>query len=171
MSREDGDWTTYTLPTGERIERKWNAFAAGFIPIEELDDKELHREQLRNKDGNFAGRGVEWVSKTLRRQIGAEIQRRYSMHFQERLRDAQDVYLDIMQDTTASAGDRLRAAAYVQERIVGKVPDKVEISAEVRPWEGLVGDIVNDMLEDEKDTKGAIPGSAGVTQEGGSNSA
>lgn len=167
MSREDGDWTTYTLPTGERIERNWAAFAAGFIPIEELDDDELHREQLRNRDGNFRGRGVEWVSKTLRRQIGAEIQRRYGMHFQARLRDAQNVYLDIMMDNTASPADRLRAAAYVQERIVGKVPDKVELSAEVKPWEGLVGDIVNDMQEDGTTGMGA----AGGAPETGGNSA
>ena len=140
----------YTLPSGEQIVRSWENVNAGLIPIEELDDEELHREKLRDKDGMFRGRGHEIVPRTLRRKIQAEIQARYVLKYQASLPDAQQVLIDIMNDDTQSAADRLRASVYLQERLVGKVPDKVEISAEIKPWEGLVGDIVHD-IEEEPD--------------------
>lgn len=142
---------TYLGVDGSSILRNWANFAAGKIPIEELDDDELHREQLKDRYGSFSGRPPVAVPRTLRKAIASEISRRAILKFQTHLPEAQQVFIDVMGDSTQAAGDRLRAATYFIERIMGKVPDKVEVSAEIKPWEGLVGEIVHDIEADTLD--------------------
>jgi hypothetical protein len=140
---------SYTTASGEVIGRTWPNFEKGLIPIEELDDQELSREQLRDRHGTFTGSPGQKVPRKLRNAIGAEIQRRYQLKYQMALSSAQDTVIDIMDDPTATAGERFRAAVYVQERVVGKMPDKVEVTAEVKPWQALVEGIVHDIEASE----------------------
>jgi hypothetical protein len=139
----------YEAADGTLIPRIWANFAAGKIPVEELDDEELHQERLKNKHGTFAGGPPKAVPRALRKAMQSEIQRRYSLKYQAVLPSMQEVFIDVALDTSADPSVRLRASQYVQERLVGKVPDKVEVSAEIKPWEGLVADIVNDMGDDD----------------------
>lgn len=139
---------SYISPTGESIPRTWPNVKSGKIPWTELDNDELSRGQLRDKNGTFSGRPPSLVP----REMVGEVRRRlvdvYNDRIQQRLLDAQAVFLDIMTDDTVNPADRLRAAAYVTERLIGKVPDKVEITAEVKPWEGMVSGVLEEGGDD-----------------------
>ena len=144
------DYAWYTLPTGERIARSWANFSAGHIPIEDLDDDELAREKLRDGEGMFRGRNTEMVPRTLRRKVQSELNRRAVLTIQEDTFSYLATLKEISQDQNASPTERMKASQYLLERIIGPTPQKVEISAEIKPWEGLVGDIMHDIESDEE---------------------
>lgn len=148
---EEWERATYTLASGEVIVRSWDNVNKGLIPVEELDDEELAREKLRDKNGKFSGRAHEIVPRAIRKRIQTELFRRLQLTIQEQSFDYIANLQDIASDTSASPTERMKASTYLLERVIGKVPEKVEVTAEVKPWEGIVTGITNDLdqLEEE----------------------
>lgn len=136
---------TFTSDDGVEHEVTWANIKKGIVPWTELDDDELGRGKLRDKNGQWRG----GQGSLLPRDMVPEITRRLKERFDDRLRaelkNAQGVFLDIMNDDSADPKDRLKAAQYMMERLIGKVPDKVEVIAEVKPWEGLIEGILTDV--------------------------
>lgn len=139
----------YVSPDGVAIPRIWHNVKNGKIPWTELDAEELSRGQLRDKNGTFSGKPPQMVPRDMVGEVRRHLVEEYNDRIQKRLLDAQSVFLDIMMDDTLNPADRLRAAAYVTERLIGKVPDKVEITAEVKPWEGMVAGILEEGGSDD----------------------
>jgi hypothetical protein len=135
---------SYISPTGDVIPRTWPNVKSGKIPWTELDNDELSRGQLRDKNGTFSGRPPNLVPREMVGEIRRRLMEVYQDRIAEKLLVLQDVFLDIATDETLSPADRLRAAQYMTERLAGKVPDKVEITAEVKPWEGMVAGVLED---------------------------
>ena len=71
-----------------------------------------------------------------------ELVRRNNSLLKDVLLKATQVHIDIMLNEDADPGLRMKAAQYLQDRLLGKAPDKMEIKAEVKPWEGLVSGIL-----------------------------
>lgn len=138
-------WLTYVSPTGEHVPRVWESFKNGKIPWTELDDAEVSKGRLKDGNGQFRGSAERNVPRSMIPEITRRLKDRYDDNLREVLLQMQQVYIDVALDDTASPADRLRASAYVQERIIGKVPDKVEVIAEVKPWEGLIDGILTDV--------------------------
>lgn len=140
------DWATYLTSEGELITRNWANVEAGLIPWSDITDDELSRGKLYDKNGQFRGGGN---SSVIPRKMVAALTRRLKERYDDKLREVllemQQVHIDVALDAGAPPGDRLRAAAYVQERLIGKVPDKVEVVAEVKPWEGLIDGILTEV--------------------------
>lgn len=145
--REVNPWLHWVAPDGTLVPRTWESVANGQLPWSELDDDEIGKGKLRDANGQF--RGANAIPRKLIPELTRRLKERYDDALRERLIEAQQVYFDVMADTSAGAADRLRAAAYVQERLIGKVPDKVEVVAEVKPWEGLIEGILADVPEDD----------------------
>lgn len=133
--------------TGEALTRNWHNFKNGKIPWSELDDEELGRGQVRDKNGGFSGKPPSLLPREMVGDIRRRLMERYNDRIAEQLLSLQSVFLDIAQDDTASPADRMKAAAYMQERLIGKIPDRVEIQAEVKPWEGMVSGILEEQPE------------------------
>jgi hypothetical protein len=57
--------------------------------------------------------------------------------FKQSFLDGIEKMADIM-GTAKDEGTQLKAATYIVERVAGKIPDKVEISADTKPWQGVV---------------------------------
>jgi hypothetical protein len=145
MADQGFDAKVWTDPqTGATHVRNWNNFRNGNIPWSELDDQELSRAQVRDKNGGFSGKPPSLVPREMIGDIRRRLLERYNQRIAEQLLDLQGVFLDIARDDTASPADRMKAAAYMQERLIGKIPDKVEIQAEVKPWEGMVAGILEE---------------------------
>jgi hypothetical protein len=114
---------------------------AGEITIQDMDDEELARAQFRAADGTFRGRPPKTVPRTFAQQISLELSRRTDSRIRER-------FLDIVDEVQRIAlsgmyeSDRLRAANMLWERTFGKVPDKVEMAVQEKPWEGMLSKVV-----------------------------
>jgi len=134
--------TQYTLPDGSVIPRKWQFVVSGDIPLEELDDVELSRMQLRDKRGSFSGAAPRLVPRDIAEAHGRELLARNDRILREVLLPATEVFVAVMLNERAKDADRMKAAEYLHTRFMGKVPDKLEVTAELKPWEGLVAEVV-----------------------------
>ncbi len=129
----------------------------GTTDLAEWDDEELLRGQRKAADGTFVGRPPKLVPKA----IHDELVRRTMSSAAEKLRsnlvDATTALTEIATDAEAADADRLRAISMIMDRVMGKTPDRVEVSAEM-PWltaitEGIVS-VDDDIFENIIETDG-----------------
>lgn len=156
MGRETGEWSSYVTPAGDVIQRNWRNFMAGTIPFEELDNEEISRMRMRDDNGIFTG-PKPIISRKQAADFRRELHRRVEEKLQEKTIRMFEVIADVADSSASTGAERTRAAQYLIERALGKVPDKVEVTAEVKPWEGTVAGILQDITEDEemKEIEGA----------------
>lgn len=142
---------------GVVVRRTMANVIAGRIPVSELDDDELAKGQLKTAEGQLVGSGPRLLPRTVSDARIREMMVRVQEQFLAVGMRATQVAVEVMEDATNSGSERLAAAKYVHERFLGKVPDKVELQAEVKPWEGLVGGILRtvDAGEDEVSVGGS----------------
>lgn len=129
-----------------RLQGRYAQLVNGVISIEDLDDEEVSRGQLRASDGSFRGRPPKLVPHDLVQAM----RREWLSRAESRLRDALlksgiGTLVALADDDTVDPGVRLRAAEKIIERTMGKVPDKVVVAAE-DPVESLFRNILADPL-------------------------
>lgn len=131
----------------ERPPDKYQALIDGRLSVDDLDDDEIIRGQLRDKNGRFSGRPPLVIPRALHQKAVEELKRRADNALLEHLGDAQMAIVDVMNNKRAPAMARVEAAKYMWERIQGKIPDKVQVDSTVRVFEELVdaGAIVVDI--------------------------
>ena len=127
-----------------RVTGRYAMLAQGLISVEDLDDDELSRGQLKDKNGQFRGR----PPKMMPIELVQAMRREWLSRAEAKLRDALydgglATYVELSQNKTIDPGVRLRAADRIVERTMGKVPDKVEIKSE-DPVEALFRSILSD---------------------------
>lgn len=127
---------------GVVIPRTMSKVIDGTIPVSEMDDDELAKGNLKDVNGVFTAPPPRLLPKTVSDKRVREQMARVQEGFMAVALRATAVAIEVMDDATNSGSERLSAAKYVHERFLGKVPDKVELQAEVKPWEGLVGGIL-----------------------------
>lgn len=132
---------------------RYQAFIDGDLSVEELDDEEIQRAQLRNSVGTFTGRPPQSIPREFMLVIQREQQRRFQQFINEAVPEAQKAVLQLIKSNNLMPGDatRLKAAELVLERFAGKTPDRVEVKAEVTKFEGIAADILIDIEEDEEE--------------------
>lgn len=138
---DDGAATWVDPETGKLVRRVWSNFANGTIPWSELDDEELARLQCRDRNGTFTGGVPRVVPRDLAQMHARELLARNDKLMKDVVLKATAVFTDVIDSPTASDADKMRAAQYLHDRILGKTPDKVEIKAELKPWESVAEDI------------------------------
>lgn len=113
----------------------------------ELTDEEVQKGKLRDKNGEFRGRPMPVVPTKFYHILRAEQIRRWEIKVAETLQPSLEVLHDISQGKITGrvpADARMKAAIYLIERTVGKVPEKTEMHVEMKPWqdgiEGLLYD-------------------------------
>lgn len=114
---------------------------AGDLKVEDLDDEELARGYCKDKNGKFTGRPPLVVPRELHARMRQELLKRGEQVFAESFVDAITALAEIAKNKKVKESDRIRAAQYVVERIAGKVPDKVELSA-ADPWQMIIDRII-----------------------------
>lgn len=117
----------------------------GELTVEDLDDEEIIKGQLRASNGSFTGRKAAMIP----RAMHDEFMRRVLARGQDKLREdffsAIDTVTEIMKDTQNDAGIRLRAADMILGRVAGKPVEKVELSVEMKPWETMMQGIMKEI--------------------------
>lgn len=125
---------------------RYALFLNGIIKIEDLDDEEVARGQLKASDGTFRGR----PPKTVPMELVQAMRREWLSRAEAKLREALmekgiGVLTELAGNELVDPSVRLRAAQTIIERMMGKVPDKVVLAAE-DPVEALFRSILADPM-------------------------
>ncbi|QNJ55401.1 hypothetical protein SEA_LITTLEFELLA_90 [Gordonia phage LittleFella] len=97
----------------------------GKLAVEDLDDEELARGQIRREDGTFTSSRM--VPVEVHDRMVKELFDRADVRLRENLLTAVDTAAEIAQGTAYDEGVRLQAAKWMYETVRGKVPTKVEL--------------------------------------------
>jgi hypothetical protein len=127
-----------------RLHGRYADLAAGRISVDDLDDEELARCQLKDINGHFTGKPPKMLPSVLVH----DMRRAYLLRAEGRLREALmecgvGVMIEIASDGNLDPAVRLRAAKEILDRGLGKVSEKITIKAE-DPLEALFGSILSD---------------------------
>lgn len=106
---------------------------SGKLTIEELDDDEIRRMQLRDKNGDFKGRPPKWIPREFALALRSEHARRFSREMSEMVPDALNAIRELVNSKHLAPGDatRLKAAEAILERNFGKIIAQQEINLTV----------------------------------------
>lgn len=127
-----------------RVTGRYAEFLAGKITVEDLDDDELAQGRLKASDGTFRGRPPSVIPQEMVAAMRREWLKRANARLAEALLEKGiGTYVELAGNEEVDPGVRLRAADRIVERMMGKVPDKVEVAAE-DPVETLFRKILND---------------------------
>lgn len=153
---------TYTTPTGDVVPMTWENIRRGVVPLEALDDEEVARLQLRRSDGTFAGGKPSLVPRELADAHARELLGRNTKLLREVLLKGTEVFIEVMDDSNASAADRMKAAQYLHDRLLGPAKQTIEVRAEIKPWEAAAQNIIMVL----SDTVALEPGVTGQDTQG-----
>lgn len=123
-------------------EYTWEEFANTLTP------EELARGQLRDSKGTFTGRPPKFVPRAFHDACIRELLNRGQVLYKENYVAAIQSMTDIATNPNVAEKDRIKAAQFVIERLEGKVPDRLEISA-ADPWQAVIADIVAEVEDDQ----------------------
>jgi len=136
---------------GERLKRearnmtRQDMFNNGLLTVEDMDDEELRAGRMRGPDGKIprVNKTMEMVPRDIYEAMVLEHQTRTQDKFRQQLDMALNTIVGIMTDPTAEPKDRLDAAKYIKEQVMGKTPDRVQVQVAKAPWEEMMGDFAN----------------------------
>lgn len=132
------------------ISPKMQALMDGTISIEDLDDEEIQRGQIRDKNGQFRGNKMDLIPRKFYDLATRELLRRWQDQVNQQLNPMLKVLQELAQNPRVSADARYKSAVYLIERAAGKVPEKTEMKVEVAKWEE---DIEGLFYEDDEKPK------------------
>lgn len=138
----DGTSTARGLIT---IPKRVQDLLDGTISVEDLDEEELARGYPRADDGTFRGRPTV-IPTSLHQRIQRELFARAGEELKANLLKATATMTNIANNPEMDPKDRLKAAQWVIERIMGKMPD-VTVSVDEKRYEKLL----------DRMDRGAIP--------------
>ena len=126
---------------------------AGELTMEDLDDEEIQRMQLRNAQGDFRGRPPMWVPRSMALALRAEFIRRFQSEMAQMLPAALAAHKSLLKSAHLSPGDAAKMAAVkeVYERTVGKVVQQTEshVVVEQKTFDDFVGEAIIDVEEED----------------------
>lgn len=127
-----------------RLRGRYAQLLTGGLTVEDLDDEELARGQLKASDGTFRGRPPSVVPAELVQAMRREWLSRAEAKLREALLEKGIGTLTALAGNAAiDPAVRLRAADKLIERTMGKVPDRIHFAAE-DPVESLFRSILAD---------------------------
>jgi hypothetical protein len=106
-------------------------------------DEELQRGQRKDRNGRWQGRKPRVVPKAVHDELVKRTLSKAQDLFRDNLVTAVEVLTDIVTDDSVEPKDKLRAIAMITDRVMGKAPERVELSGDT-PWMvALTGAIVS----------------------------
>lgn len=132
------------------VNQRIQDLVAGKISVRDLDDDEIYKCRIRNAAGGFSPR-PEYIPGAMVDLILREQQRRFNEWVTESVPEARRAVMDLIKSPRLQPGDRTRleAANMILERFAGKIPDRVEVSAEVKHYERVLEGVLVDVDEIE----------------------
>lgn len=134
----------YTMARGEGTEMSMDEF------VEQMSNEELVRGQVKAEDGSFRGRPPQWVPRAFHRACVTELMRRGKQLWTENYLEAIEAMTKIARGEVPGTRprDQLAAAAYVIERLEGKVPDVVKVQTD-QTWAVVLDGIIAEVSDEQ----------------------
>lgn len=132
------------------VPSRYQLFIDGTLDVSELDDEELIRGQIKDKNGEFRGRPPRAIPREFHTAVVRELLHRAEGRLKGHLNLAMDTFVEIAANKRAPAIARIQAAQYLWERIAGKIPDKQIVEASIKKWEADLGGLLVDVEDDPK---------------------
>lgn len=124
--------------------------------LREWDEEELLRGQRKAVDGTFVGRPPKVVPKAIHDELVRRTMTQAAEELRSNLVKAVESLTGIAADAEANDSDRLKAIDMIMTRVMGKPPERVEVTADM-PWlAAITGGIVSvdeDVIEDIVDAQ------------------
>lgn len=133
-----------------RMSRGNTLLLTGQDDISTWDDDELRRGQRKDKNGRFQGRRPKVVPTAVHNELVRRTLNRANEMLRENLHEAIKVLVEIAKDKRAEDKDRLRAVDMIMNRVMGKTPEKINITSEVEPWQEAMDDAVFIVPDEEE---------------------
>jgi hypothetical protein len=115
--------------------------------LEELDDEELLRGRKRDVEGGWRGSNPRAIPADYHRRAMKELFRRAELQLQVHLPAATKALTNIATGDDVDTAQQRMAAQWVIERVMGKTPDKVEIT-KADPWADAIEGVAVDAEEE-----------------------
>jgi hypothetical protein len=135
-----------------RVPERYQAFVTGELSVEDLDDEEVFRGQIRNKNGTFSGTPPKAIPREFHQALVRELVTRMEQRFAQHVDLGYKTLVEIAANPRASADARYKSATYLIERVMGKIPEKQIVSATISKWEqdveGLFVDVARPGFEE-----------------------
>lgn len=109
----------------------------GELSVEDLDDEELMRGQIRNKNGTF-GKPPLVVPRSFLTRLAAEMQARVEAELRGDLPAMYAVMREQALNPKTRPDVRHESAKYIIERVTGKIPDKSIVQQQITIWDNLL---------------------------------
>jgi hypothetical protein len=114
-----------------------NLVARGEISFDEWTDEELIRGYRKNRNGKF-GPPPKWVSQEVVQELHRRILKRGGRKMLQSYLRSVDILIELANNAD-SEKVRLEAVKELQNRVAGKVPDRIAVSAD-DPWQDMLAD-------------------------------
>ena len=131
--RVDKHGTTHASQVTRTQNPRYIALLEGKLQASDLDLDELMHLQVKMPDGRIR-KGSFLIPADMAREMQRQLMSRANDKLRNSIIDAIDVVTGIATDKKADAAHRLKAATYVIDRVLGKTPERVEVS-ETRKYE------------------------------------
>ena len=127
-----------------RVRGRYAQLLNGQLKVEDLDDEEVAQGRLKAADGTFRGRPPVVVPA----ELVQAMRREWLSRAEDKLRRALlekgiGTLVELAGSDRIDPAVRLRAATTLMERVMGKVPDTIQLAAE-DPVEALFRNILAD---------------------------
>lgn len=134
---------------------RYQAFIDGTLTVADLDDEEVFKMQLKDKNGRFSGPPPKVLPSVFLEAIRVEQMKRHHGAIAAMVDDAHKTIARLMHPMHVGGpgdGPAFKAAQFVLERYAGKTPDALIVKAEVKTsaWEDIEG-VTIDVEEEDDD--------------------
>ena len=125
-------------------------FMQGFLGVEELADDELTGNFVRTDAGNpIRGKALGIKFEQL---MSKELHRRLNEYLKSKAPRMLEVMYEIADSDLVEPADRIKAAQWIAERVIGKTPDVLVSVSQEKPYEGILDSIQSGSREDYRNS-------------------
>lgn len=149
------------MPTHPSQLNRLQKVEMGIIPVSELSDLEISRQQIQNEDGTFSKK-TQALSGRIIGQMRKEFFDRAEQFVRENTMDMLKEMKDIATSKLAEDRDKIQAIQWMTERVLGKTPDVLITNKTDSPFEQMMGDVEGGTREAYRAQKTEQPLHGGV---------
>lgn len=121
-------------------------FMQGFLKPEDLEDEEVQGSFIRNPDGSVVK--ARALGLTFEQMIAKELHTRLNGYLRKKSASMLTVMVDIAENDLYEPADRIKAAQWVAERVIGKTPEVLVHAKTETPYESILAGIESGPRED-----------------------
>jgi hypothetical protein len=136
-------------------------FMQGFLTPEDLTDEEVQGGFIRNNAGQVVKSRALGIK--FEQQIAKELHSRLNRFLQSKASSMLHVMVDIAENDLYEASDRVKAATWVAERVMGKTPEVLLTGQVNAPYVGILDSLEGGSREDYRKSVKSQRGEVGDT--------